>query len=53
MDELFDMSQEDKKVLLLQLADWNPVRKVKVRAPVVVHSLAERTKNISAEFLSL
>ncbi|CAM9130207.1 unnamed protein product [Ectocarpus sp. 4 AP-2014] len=30
VDELFDMSQEGKKVLLLQLADWNPVRKVKV-----------------------
>ncbi|CBN75311.1 C2H2 zinc finger protein [Ectocarpus siliculosus] len=24
------MSQQDKKILLLQLADWNPVRKVKV-----------------------
>ncbi|CAM9128819.1 unnamed protein product [Ectocarpus fasciculatus] len=30
VDELFDMSQEDKMALLLQLADWNPVRKVKV-----------------------
>lgn len=30
MEEIFRMSEEEKEELLLQLADWNPIRKLKV-----------------------
>lgn len=30
VDEIFDMAEEDKKVLALQLADWDATRKSKV-----------------------
>ena len=32
MDEIFDMGEEDKKVLALQLADWDSARRSKVRS---------------------
>lgn len=30
MDEIFGMVEEDKKALVLQLAGWDPLKKVKV-----------------------
>lgn len=32
VDEIFDMGEEDKKVLALQLADWDSARRSKVRS---------------------
>lgn len=33
MADIFGMAEDDQEILLRYLADWNPVRKVKVREP--------------------
>lgn len=38
MDEIFDMGEEDKKVLALQLADWDSARRSKVRSLDAINS---------------
>lgn len=42
MTELFSMPEDDQEVLLRHLADWNPVKKVKVRDPQQVNESAVR-----------